>query len=216
MGKPHTLFEIRAQQAGLRDLEKQRLLAERYGIMGVADDIARNSIKLNDPIKIKTNKGIEVEFKNPVGTIIKWTEQAPKDIDMIIEANLKSGNKGKILEGETAQIVQDAGVLEGTSLKLETPTKMPVGDIDILASSGTNKYIIEVKESVGAIRSSQIDKLTNPLHPNFFNHEGRQIIYYLENPIANGPEQLAKLKLLEEKGVRIISSPEELRGLFQP
>jgi hypothetical protein len=80
----------------------------------------------------------------------------------------------------------------------------------------TNKYIIEAKTSVGAIRSSQIDKLTNPLHPNFFNHEGRQIIYYLENPNPSGPKQLENLRLLEEKGVKIISSPEELRGLFQP
>jgi len=93
---------------------------------------------------------------------------------------------------------------------------MPVGDIDILASNGTNKYIIEAKTSVGAIDPKQIEKLTDPLNPNFFNHEGREIIYYLENPIPKGPKQLENLKLLEEKGIRVISSPEELRGLFQP
>jgi len=99
---------------------------------------------------------------------------------------------------------------------MKTALDQPVGNIDILASHGTNKCIIEVKQSSGAIDAKQIDKLTNPLNATYFNHEGREIIYYLENPIARGPKQLEKLKILEEKGIRIISAPEELRGLFQP
>jgi hypothetical protein len=137
-------------------------------------------------------------------------------MDMIIESNLRSTEPGRVLEGQTAKIVQEAGTLEGTGLKMKTALDQPAGDIDILASNATNKYIIEVKQSVGALRPDQIEKLTNPLHPNYFNHEGREIIFYLENPIPHGPEQLAKLKLLEEKGIRVVSSPEELRGLFQP
>ena len=81
LGKPHTLFEIRAQQAGLRDLEKQRLLAERHGIMGAADEIAAGEKRIGKFIDNTTDPITKAE-KVVVDDLVeqgKTVERIPKD-----------------------------------------------------------------------------------------------------------------------------------------
>jgi len=180
-----------------------------------AKDVVVKGISLKPALRYKTMRGMEVEFTNPSGNTVKYVEQTPKDMDAIINANLSSGKEGRVLEGKIAQIVKESGTLEATGLKIETLSKQPISDIDILASSGANRYIIEVKNSVGAIDKRQLDKQINPNGEGFFNHEGREIIYYISDPIPNGKKEIEKLKLLEDNNIKIFSSREELRGLFE-
>lgn len=69
--------------------------------------------KFNEPIKIKTNKGIEVEFTNPSSNTIKWVEQNPKNIPNAIESAENSSNAGKAVEGKVGKFVQQKLKLPG-------------------------------------------------------------------------------------------------------
>jgi len=42
------------------------------------------------------------------------------------------------------------------------------------------------------------------------------IVYYVNDPVPHGAREIEKIKLLENNDIRIISTHDELRGLFNP
>jgi len=85
-----------------------------------------------------------------------------------------------------------------------------VGDVDIL----TDLYIIEVKKSIGAVDTKQLDKLTNPANPDYFNFDGKNIVYYIEDTTIKNPFNEKTLQALEEAGVTVVNTLDDLKGVI--
>ena len=75
----------------------------------------------------------------------------------------------------------------------------------------TDSHIIEVKKSLSALGEKQFDKLTNPLNEKYFNYDNREVIYFIEDVTVKNKTQADLLKMLSDKGIRVISSLDELK-----
>jgi len=168
---------------------------------------------LNEPVKIRTNKGIEVEFTNPSGNKISWIEQNPKNIPNAIESSLKSPNSGRALEGRVAEYVQQRIEVLGFALKANNLTNNEVaGDLDVV----TSKQIIEVKKSTAALDMEQIDKYINSDNAKFFNHEMKEVIVYIDKPIDLTNKYVKEnIDSLKNSGVIVVNSLDELGGVLK-
>ena len=107
-------------------------------------------------------------------------------------------------------MVQETGQLKGVGLELKGSDGLTAGDVDIL----TDSYIIEVKKSLGAVKLKQLDKLINSNNPNFFNYDGKKIIYYIEKIDTNSVSAKEALAALDKSGVTVISTLDELKGVL--
>lgn len=162
----------------------------------------------NEKVRSEGNKMI---YTNQYGSEISWVNQRSSDIDAIIDKNLKSAQPGDRLEGEVASEVKKIGRLQGTGVELKMQDGRIAGDIDVL----TDSHIIEVKKSLGAVDKKQFDKLTNPLNEKYFNYDNREIIYYIEDVKIKGRAQENIVKMIEDKGIKIISSKNELEEVLK-
>ncbi|MGF9697324.1 WXG100 family type VII secretion target [Paenibacillus sp. MABNR03] len=169
--------------------------------------------KINEPVKTKTNKGIEVEFTNPSGNTISWVDQNPKNIPNAIESAMNSRNSGKAIEGKVGDFVQGKVEVTGFGLKLDNiSTGKPAGDIDVM----THNQIIEVKKSISSVKMDQIDKYVNPNNSQFFNYEGRRVVLYIDESFDTANKQTDKMiKEFNSKGVTVVNSLEELGGVLK-
>ena len=175
------------------------------------DEVKNTGTENIGDIKQVRIEGRRKIYTNPSGNEVSWVDQSPKDIQAIINSRLKSSKPGDILEGQVAQAVQETGLLKGCGLKIETANKMLAGDIDVL----TDSYIIEVKKSLGAFEKEQLDKLTNPNHPKYFNFDGKGIIYYIEDMTIKNPHNLEALKMLQNaENVIVVHTLDELKGVI--
>lgn len=167
----------------------------------------------NEPIKTKTNKGLEVEFINPSGNKIHWVEQHSGNIPNAIESAMGSANPGKALEGMVANHVNKITELTGFGLQLNDITnKEFAGDLDVV----TKKQIIEVKRSTSALDMDQIDKYINSSDPKFFNYELKEVIVYIDKPIDMTNKYIAKdINQLKDLGVTVVNSLDELEGVLK-
>lgn len=85
-------------------------------------------------------------------------------------------------------------------------------DIDI----ATNTHFIEVKKSVSAIKTAQIDRLTNPNNIDFFNREFKNVILYIDEPMKNlNKFDMEKIEFAKSQGVTIVNSLEELGRVLE-
>ena len=177
------------------------------------EEAAEKAIKDKTIINTVRTEGRRKIYTNPSGNEVSWVDQGAKDMDAIIKSRLSSRRPGDILEGQVAQAVQEMGLLKGVGLKIETADKLLAGDIDVL----TDKYIIEVKKSFGAVGKNQLDKLINPNHPNYFNFDGKDIIYYIEDATTDKIyKQKAYDMLKNTENVKIVHNLEELKGVLLP
>ncbi|MCK6077086.1 WXG100 family type VII secretion target [Paenibacillus silvae] len=182
----------------IRDAKAKREQAGKSG---------KGTGEFNDPVITKMNKGVEIEFKNPDGNIIKWIEQNPKNISTAIESAKNSSNAGKAIEGKVGDFVQQKIKITGFGQEVLDTTGKKVTDLDAV----TSKQIIEVKKSASAIKTDQIDRLIDPKHPQFFNYEGKEVIVYIDEAITTtNPQTLAKVNYLKEKGIIVVNSLEQL------
>ncbi|WP_145415197.1 WXG100 family type VII secretion target [Paenibacillus xylanexedens] len=156
-------------------------------------------------------EGTKTIYTNSYGNEISWTNQGPKDLDAIIEKNLKSSIDGDILEGKVAQTVKGTGRLQGTAIQLHMKDDTKAGDIDVL----TDSHLIEVKKSLSAVSKKQFNKLTDPMDEKFFNFNNREVIYYIEDTTVKNKTQENILKMIHDKGIRIISSTGELEEVMR-
>ncbi|WP_339835861.1 WXG100 family type VII secretion target [Paenibacillus sp. FSL R7-0272] len=155
-------------------------------------------------------EGTKTIYTNSYGNEISWTNQGPKDLDAIIEKNLKSSKTGDILEGQVAKAIKETGRLQGTGIELKLQNKMKAGDIDIL----TDSHIIEVKKSLSALDEKQLDKLINPSNKNYFNYNNREVIYYIEDVTVKNKTQSDLVEKLKEQNIKLISSIDELKEVI--
>ncbi|MGL4393730.1 MAG: hypothetical protein ACRCS8_00675, partial [Brevinema sp.] len=182
---------------------------------GVVDDIIEGTgkVELNDPTKVKTNKGIEVEFTNPSGNTIKYVEQNSKNIPNAIESAKNSSNVGKAIEGKVGNFVQQKTEVTGFGLEVLNSSGGKVTDLDVV----TKSQIIEVKKSASSLKIDQIDRLIDQTNPQFFNFENKEVIIYIEESIEGitNPKTLEKIQYIQEKGIKIVNSLDELEGVIK-
>ena len=189
------------------------------------EEAAEKAIKDKTIINTVRTEGRKKIYTNSSGNEISWVAQSPKDMVAIIKSKLghakkvsnidelSSNEKGELLEGQVAQAVQEMGLLKGVGLQLKRADKLLAGDIDVL----TDKYIIEVKKSFGAVNKDQLDKLINPNHSNYFNFDGKDIIYYIEGATTDKIyKQKAYDMLKNTENVIVVYNLEELKGVLLP
>ncbi|MFE6074946.1 WXG100 family type VII secretion target [Paenibacillus sp. NPDC057886] len=162
-----------------------------------------NDLKL----RMEGNKTI---YSNPFGNEISWNNQGTKDIEAIIEKNLKSTRAGDVLEGKVAQLIKETGRLEGTGIELKMQNKKRAGDIDVL----TDSHIIEVKKSLSALDEKQLDKLTNPSNDKYFNFDNKEVIFYIEDVTVKNKTQADLVKKLSDLDIKLISSLDDLKEVM--
>ncbi|MNJ82097.1 hypothetical protein D3C77_812610 [compost metagenome] len=56
--------------------------------------------------------------------------------------------------------------------------------------------------------------MTNPLNEKYFNYDKREVIYFIEDVTVNNKTQENLVKMLEGKGIKIISSLRELEEVL--
>ena len=175
------------------------------------DEVKNTGTENIGDIKQVRIEGRRKIYTNPSGNEVSWVDQSPKDMQAIIKSKLKSSIDGNILEGQVAQAVQEMGLLKGSGLSIERVDKSIAGDIDVL----TDSYIIEVKKSLGAIKKDQFDKFINPNHPDYFNFDGRDIIYYIEDITTDKPYKKKALEMLQNtENVTVVHTLDELKGVL--
>ena len=189
------------------------------------EEAAEKAIKDKTIINTVRTEGRRKIYTNPSGNEISWVDQSPKDMDAIIKSKLghakkvsnidelSSNEKGELLEGQVAQAVQEMGLLKGVGLKMERIDETVAGDIDVL----TDKYIIEIKKSLGGVGEKQFDKLINPNNADYFNFDGKDIIYYIEDVTIDKPHKQKMYDMLKNtENVKIVHNLEELKGVLLP
>ena len=175
------------------------------------DEVKNTGTENIGDIKQVRIEGRRKIYTNPSGNEVSWVDQSPKDMQAIIKSKLNSSKPGDVLEGQVAQAVQEMGLLKGSGLSIERVDKSAAGDVDVL----TDSYIIEVKKSLGGVGEKQFDKLTNPNNADYFNFDGKGIIYYIEDMTIEKPHNLEALKMLQSaENVTVVHTLDELKGVL--
>ncbi|MED0673652.1 hypothetical protein P4S95_26150 [Aneurinibacillus aneurinilyticus] len=91
--------------------------------------------------------------------------------------------------------------------------KSQAGDLDVV----TKDEIIKVKKSLKAVTDvEQFDKYGNVNHDGYFNHDQKKVILYIDKSLTNlHPNDLKKLEAIKSKGVTIVDSIDELKGVLK-
>ncbi|MCM3134080.1 WXG100 family type VII secretion target [Paenibacillus polysaccharolyticus] len=167
----------------------------------------------DNPILSKTNKGLEVQYTNHAGNRIVWIEQNPKNIPHAIDAAKNSRDTGKVVEGKVGEFVESHVGVTGFGVEVKNvDNKLRVTDLDVV----TNSQIIEVKKSAGAVKIDQIDRLVDINHKEFFNHNKKEVVLYIDAPLENtGPIASGKIDYAKSKGVKVVNSLDELREVLK-
>jgi len=156
--------------------------------------------------------GNKIEYTNPAGKLLKWSEQGTIDIANSINSAKNSGNAGKIVEANVAKFLQQEGKkIEGYGLEIKRANNTVAGDIDII----TSNELIEVKNSYSAWsgKKDQISKLANSSLDDFMNPNNKKVILYIEQPLSI----LDKSNILNyiPSDVILVNSLDELKSVIK-
>jgi hypothetical protein len=155
---------------------------------------------------VKNNN--KIEYINPAGKLLKWSEQGVNDISNSINAAKNSGNTGKIAEANVAEFLQQEGkTIEGYGLEIKRSNNTVAGDIDVM----TSNELIEVKNSYSAWsgKKDQVNKFSNASVDDFMNPYNKRVILYIEQPLS----ALDKSNILNHipSNVTLVNSLNELK-----
>ncbi|WP_340013698.1 WXG100 family type VII secretion target [Paenibacillus sp. FSL K6-1318] len=158
-------------------------------------------------------EGNKTTYTNPVGNVLHWDDQHPKNINRDIDQLLNSKDSGKATEAKAAYAVRESKEVTAFSQKIQRADGNPAGDFDVV----TKHEIIEVKKSLKAITDvEQFDKYVNVKHQDFFNYDQKKVILYIDKPLTNPhPNDLIKLELIKSKGVTVVNSLDELKEVLK-
>ena len=76
--------------------------------------------------------------------------------------------------------------------------------------------MIEVKSSIGSVKTSQFSKYLDSNNMQYINMSEKKIILYIDEPMVElSSANIQKIHELEENGVEIVNSLEELKGVIE-
>lgn len=155
--------------------------------------------------------GNVVEYTNPAGKVVKWSEQHKNDITTSIEAARK-GDAGKKVEAKVADFLTAEGInIEAFGMKVKRADKSIAGDIDVM----TKNEFIEVKKSMAAweTKQDQVEKFAISTKDDFMNPHNKKVILYIDEPLS----ELDKAKILNTipGNVTLVNSTDELKAILK-
>ncbi|WP_228452307.1 hypothetical protein [Chryseobacterium sp. c4a] len=157
--------------------------------------------------------GNKIEYTNPAGKILRWSEQRSNDINnsIINSKNLdisNSNNVGRIIEGKVGDFVNGKKQVTAFGQKIDPN----ITDIDV----GTADEIIEVKASFSSVKETQFAKLLNKDLDNFCNPYNKKVILYIDKPLSDAtPAQINMIDRIKQQGVTVVNSLEELGQILK-
>lgn len=169
--------------------------------------------KVLNAVERVIKNGNKIEYTNPAGKILKWSEQGVNDIENAIQATKRldksnPNNIGRITEGKVAEFVKSKKKVVGFGQKIEPN----ITDLDV----STLDEIIEVKASFSAVKEKQLDKLLNNKLDNFCNPEQKRIVLYIDKPMEKATKaQLEMIERIKKKNVIVVNSLEELGKILK-
>lgn len=157
--------------------------------------------------------GNKTKYTNSAGNELIWDDQHPKNINRDIDNLLNSKDPGKATEAKVASAVRENKEVTAFGQKIQRADGNPAGDFDVV----TKDEIIEVKKSLKAVTNvEQFDKYVNVNHDGYFNHNQKKVILYIDKPLTNlHQNDLIKLEIIKSKGVTIVNSIDELKGVLK-
>lgn len=176
------------------------------------EDHAGEGTEQDQSIGSIVKDGNKTKYTNPAGNELSWVDQSPKNISRDIDQFLTSSNVGKATEAKVADFVRKETDIKGFGQKVLKNNGEAAGDLDVV----TKDAIIEVKASIKAVKEDQFNKFTDATHDLFFNPENKKVILYIDKPLSNlRPEHQAMLENIKSKGVTIVNSLEDLKGVIK-
>ena len=131
-----------------------------------------------------SKNGNVVEYTNPSGKMVKWSEQHKNDIASKIKSAKNSGDAGKEAEATVAEFLQQEGkIIEGYGLEVKRAGNSVAGDIDVL----TSDELIEVKKTytAWATKRDQVKKFATSTTDDFMNPFNKKVILYIQDPLSD-------------------------------
>jgi hypothetical protein len=185
--------------------KKEAEVVYNLEIKGLHNFLVRQSgIVVHNSYGVLTRIGDYLEFKNPSGTVVKFTRQNNWSERDIIERRNNSVYPAEVLELDAALKLKQSGVnVKAIGMEAGHSSGSPLGEIDIW----TNKGMVEVKTHVRDLKVRQMKKYMDPTSPNFINPSkaldvgARKILVYAKN---GTPGEIAakKAEILESLVVR--------------
>jgi len=184
---------------GIEDTGKKLIKKETDEVVDVLGKIVKN--------------GNKIEYTNPAGKVLKWSEQNAKDIENSIQSALKrSTTDGKYIEGKVADFIKNDGKsIDGFGLSIDRKIGGQAGDVDIL----TKNEMIEVKKSFAAWsgKKDQIKKFVDTSMEDFLNPYNKKVIIYIDEPLT--VTQKAAILDYVPKNVSLVNSLDELKKILK-
>jgi len=169
-------------------------------------------------------------YTNYGGFDVSWGEPRLADINRRIDKltneirraqeNGIIPDSGDVLELKVMEVVRDMGLLTGFGVNIIRGTGKPkrgnAGDIDVL----TDDFIIEIKASLNAFNNdiNKVDKFADPMNKDYFNHDDRMIIFFIDNIVVEPSVQHIwdRLKFWEGEGrIMIVDCVDELKNILR-
>jgi len=160
--------------------------------------------------------GNKINYTNPAGKLLKWTEQSIGDIDnaILTAKNLDANNPanfGRIVESKVGEFVKQQKQIDGYALKIKRENNSIAGDIDI----STVDELIEVKKSFSAWsgKKNQVNKFVNSSLDDFLNPYNKNVILYIDEALT----QAQKTTIINyiPNDVTLVNSLSELQSVLK-
>jgi hypothetical protein len=183
--------------------------AEKSDFFGKGEEVLQQAGNtLGTIVKV----GNKVEYTNPAGKLLKWSEQSASDITNSINSAKNSTDVGRKLEGTVADFINSEGkTVEGFGLTIKKADNSVATDIDVL----TSNEIIEIKNSYGAWdgKRTQVNRFTNSSLDDFVNPYNKKAILYIETPLT----EIQRTTILNTipNNVSLINSLNELKLILK-
>ena len=155
-----------------------------------------------------------IDYINQAGEKIRINKQSNKSILDSISQKLTSPNIGTRIEASVADYINQNtnATITDFANKIRNATGNTIGDIDC----ATMNEIIEVKKSIASVKIEQLEKYINIENTNYFNVSNKTVILYIDDPVdLSNINNINKLNSIKEKGIIVVNSLEELKGVIQ-
>ena len=160
--------------------------------------------------------GNKIEYTNPAGKLLKWSEQGTNDITNAINTSknlpVEANNMGRITEGKVGEFVKRKKNIESYGIVIKDDVGQVAAELDVT----TLDEIIEVKASFSSVKEDQFSRLLNTTETRFANPYQKKVILYIDKPLSEATQgQINMINRIKGQGVTIVHSLEELGGVLK-
>ncbi len=160
--------------------------------------------------------GNKIEYTNPAGKLLKWSEQGANDINNAINTSkilpVEVNNMGRITEAKVGEFIKGKKNLESYGIVIKDDVGQVAAELDVT----TIDEIIEVKSSFSSVKEDQFVRLLNSAENRFVNPYRKKVILYIDKPLTDATQgQMNMINRIKRQGVTVVHSLEELGGILK-